>query len=43
VIVLSARIPSSEFARLTAALAALLDGPDLGPSFVIWLQPVNLS
>jgi predicted nuclease of predicted toxin-antitoxin system len=43
VIVLSARIPSGEFARLTAALAALLDGPDLGPSFVVWLQPVDPS
>jgi uncharacterized protein with PIN domain len=43
VIVLSARIPSGEFARLTAALAALLDGPDLGPSFVVWLQPADAS
>jgi predicted nuclease of predicted toxin-antitoxin system len=41
VIVLSARIHSGEFARLTAALAALLDGPDLGPSFVVWLQPAD--
>jgi uncharacterized protein with PIN domain len=39
VIVLSAVISSDEFARLTAALAALLDGPDLGSSFVIWLKP----
>jgi predicted nuclease of predicted toxin-antitoxin system len=43
VIVLSARLPSSEFARLSAALAALLEGPDLGPSFVVWLEPLEYS
>lgn len=43
VIVLSARIPGGEFAGLTAGLAALLDGPDLGPSFVIWLKPADSS
>jgi hypothetical protein len=31
------RFPGSHFARLTAALAALLERPDPGPSFVIWL------
>lgn len=32
------RFPSSEFTRLTAAVEGLLAGPDLGMSFLIWLQ-----
>jgi Domain of unknown function (DUF5615) len=32
------RFPGSEFTRLTAAIDDLLDGPDLGMSFLIWLQ-----
>jgi predicted nuclease of predicted toxin-antitoxin system len=38
VLVHSNRIRGDEPSRLTAALAALLDGPDLGPSFVVWLK-----
>jgi predicted nuclease of predicted toxin-antitoxin system len=38
VLVHSNTIRNDEFARLSRALAALLDGPDLGPSFVIWLK-----
>jgi hypothetical protein len=33
------RLPGREFARLVAALSALLEGPDPGTSFMIWLQP----
>lgn len=43
VIVHPVRLPNGEFARLTAALAAFLDGPDLGSSFVIWLKPADSS
>lgn len=32
------RFPSSEFARLVEAIEALLDGPELGMSFLVWLQ-----
>jgi predicted nuclease of predicted toxin-antitoxin system len=35
------RLPGREFARLVAALSALLEGPDLGTSFVIWLQSLD--
>jgi hypothetical protein len=38
VIVHPTRFPSWEFARLTAAVENLLDGPDLGTGFLIWLQ-----
>jgi predicted nuclease of predicted toxin-antitoxin system len=41
VIVLSARIASDEFTRLTNALSALVEGPDLGRSFVVWLKPAD--
>ncbi len=33
------RFPSWEFAHLVAALGILLESPDLGRSFLIWLQP----
>jgi predicted nuclease of predicted toxin-antitoxin system len=39
VIVPPIRFPGGEFSRLTAALSALLGGPDLGGNFVIWLSP----
>ena len=39
VIVHPIRFPSWEFARLAAALEGLLAGPDLGRSFLVWLQP----
>jgi Domain of unknown function (DUF5615) len=32
------RFPSWEFARLAAALEELMEGPDLGRSFLVWLQ-----
>jgi Domain of unknown function (DUF5615) len=32
------RFPSSEFGGLVAAMDDLLNGPDLGMSYVIWLQ-----
>jgi uncharacterized protein YbjT (DUF2867 family) len=32
------RFPSSDFTRLTAAAEGLLEGPDLGMSFLVWLQ-----
>jgi hypothetical protein len=38
VIVHPRRFPSSEFARLAAAMEGLLDGPELGMSFLVWLQ-----
>ncbi len=38
VIVHPTRFPSWEFAHLVAALGALLDSPDVGRSFLIWLQ-----
>lgn len=38
VIIHPRRFPSSEFARLTAAMEGLLVEPDLGRSFLIWLQ-----
>jgi predicted nuclease of predicted toxin-antitoxin system len=41
VIVPSSVIPNGEISRLAAALGALLEGPDLGPSFVIWLKPAD--
>lgn len=38
VIVHPTRFPSWEFARLTMAIEGLLAAPDLGMSFVVWLQ-----
>jgi hypothetical protein len=38
VIVHPTRFPNWEFARMAAALKGLLDGPELGRSFLIWLQ-----
>jgi hypothetical protein len=38
VIVHPTRFPSWEFSRLSAALDALLRGPDLGRGFLVWLQ-----
>jgi predicted nuclease of predicted toxin-antitoxin system len=38
VIVDSRRLPGREFGRQVAALSALIEGPDLGPSFVVWLR-----
>ena len=38
VLVHPTRFPSSEFARLTAAMEKLLEGPELGRSFLVWLQ-----
>lgn len=38
VIVHPRRFPSWEFSRLSAALDALLKGPDLGRGFLVWLQ-----
>jgi hypothetical protein len=32
------RFPSSGFTQLIAAIDGLLEGPDLGMSFLIWLQ-----
>jgi hypothetical protein len=32
------RFPSWEFSRLAAALERLLSGPELGASFLVWLQ-----
>lgn len=32
------RFPSSGFPRLAAAIGGLLDGPELGMSFLVWLQ-----
>lgn len=37
------RLPSAEFAPLTAAIKGLLDGPDLGMSFLVWLQAARES
>ena len=37
VIVHPMRLPSWEFAQLAAAMEGLLEGPDLGSSFVVWL------
>jgi hypothetical protein len=34
----SLRFPSSEIARLTAALEGLLIEPELGRGFLVWLQ-----
>ena len=38
VIVPPTRFPSWEFARIAAAIEMLLDGPNLGKSFLVWLQ-----
>jgi hypothetical protein len=38
VIIHPARFPGAELSRLTAALASLLERPDPGGSFLIWLQ-----
>jgi predicted nuclease of predicted toxin-antitoxin system len=38
VIVHPTRLPNQDFARLTVAIDHLLRGPELGQSFVIWLQ-----
>jgi hypothetical protein len=38
VIVHPVRFPSREFSRMAAAMEGLLEGPDLGSSFVVWLQ-----
>ena len=38
VIVHPTRFPSREFARLTAAVEGLLNGPKRGSSFLVWLQ-----
>ena len=38
VIIHPTRFPSWEFGRLAAALAAFLDGPAPGKSFLVWLQ-----
>ncbi len=38
VIVHPTRFPGSDFARIAKALAKLLDAPDLGKSFTLWLQ-----
>ena len=38
IIVHPTRFPSWEFSRLAAALEAPLQGPDLGKSFLVWLQ-----
>lgn len=38
VIVHPTRFPSWEFARMAVALEGLLEGPNLGRSFLIWLQ-----
>lgn len=38
VIVHPTRFPSWEFARLVAAIEALLTGPKLGVGFLVWLQ-----
>lgn len=38
VVVHSFRFPSSDFARLAAALEALLEKPNPGGSFLVWLQ-----
>jgi hypothetical protein len=32
------RFPNWEFARLVGAISALLEGPDPGGSFLVWLQ-----
>jgi Domain of unknown function (DUF5615) len=41
VIVHPMRFPSWEFAHLVGALGALLEGLDVGHSFLLWLQPSN--
>ncbi len=41
VIVHPTRFPNWEFARLAAALEGLLGGPDLGGSFLVWLQEMD--
>jgi hypothetical protein len=38
VIVHPMRFPSWEFARMAAAIESLFEGPNLGMSFLIWLQ-----
>jgi uncharacterized protein YbjT (DUF2867 family) len=38
VIVHPTRFPSWEFARLTAAIEGLLQGPALGTGFLVWLR-----
>jgi hypothetical protein len=37
------RFPSWEFARIAAALQILLEGPNLGRSFLVWLQEPGLG
>lgn len=39
ILVDSRRLPGRDFTRLVNALSALVDGPDLGTNFVIWLKP----
>ena len=38
VLVHPTRYPSREFSRLTSALEGLLQGPELGRGFLVWLQ-----
>jgi hypothetical protein len=38
VIIHPTRFPSWEFSRLTSALEGLLQGPELGRGFLVWLQ-----
>ncbi|HZO06031.1 MAG TPA: DUF5615 family PIN-like protein, partial [Solirubrobacterales bacterium] len=39
VIVHPTRFPSWEFARLAEAIEGLLEGPELGIGFLVWLAP----
>jgi predicted nuclease of predicted toxin-antitoxin system len=41
VIVRSSRFPENDFPRLAKALGALLEGPEFGRSFLVWLQPAD--
>jgi hypothetical protein len=41
VIVHPMRLPSWEFARLAAAIEGLLNGPNLGKGFLIWLKAAD--
>jgi uncharacterized protein DUF5615 len=43
VIVHPMRFPSWEFARLASALERLLQGPDPGRSFLVWLQAAGIG
>lgn len=38
VIIHPTRFPSSEFTQMTTAMEGLLEGPNLGLSFLVWLQ-----